>query len=499
MSGQLINNFLKKNTKQYDLIAIDFIDETYLQDDEKTENLVRLIYNNLSKEGSLWLTCDNFLDTKYNNFIPFRLQKLFSKNNFFLKNIICWVSENLNSKCFHDYFKLILFFTKNQKIFVFNKDLVREKHIWKDVEWGKRKFRYNDKGKDPGNFWLPTEDDGKAKITKHCILSTKEKNDRIFNLSTSLSTRSLLFTYKKYNHKNLTDIVLYEVNKIKKNEFTINENFLIKKNLINKNLNNKNFSHEIFFKNSLNINEIKNKSVKLVITSPPYWNLKDYNNTKQIGKGDNYENYLVNLTGVWKKCIDVLSDDGSIWININTRIVKGIFYNIPGDIVKSLNKLNLIHFETIIWHKSSGIPVNEKNLSDRFEYILGFKKNNLNNINVYEQIDNDYLFTENKKNLNIWNMNRASGSISKGVPHPAMYPIELPRRIIRRFSNISDIILDPFLGSGSTIAASILENRNSFGYELNKDYKKIISLQIEKALNEIKSTHNLNHKINYLD
>ena len=209
MSGQLINNFLKENNKQYDLIAIDFIDAIYLQDEKKIETLIKLIDNNLSKEGSLWLTCDNFLDVKYNNFIPFRLQKLFSKNLFFLKNIICWVSESSNNQSLNNYFKLILFFTKDQKKFLFNKDLVREKHIWKDVEWGKRKFRYNEKGKDPGNVWLPTEDDGKAKITKHCILNTKEKNDRIFNLSTSSKTKSLLFTYEKYFHKNLTDIVIY--------------------------------------------------------------------------------------------------------------------------------------------------------------------------------------------------------------------------------------------------------------------------------------------------
>ena len=142
MSGQSITNFLSKNTKQYDLIAIDFIDDVYLKDNKKTENLVKLVNKNISEEGSVWLTCNNFLDVKYNRFIPFRLQKLFSKNNFYLKNIICWVSENSHNKYFYDYYKLILFFTKNEKKFIFNKDLVREKHIWKDVEWGKRKFRY---------------------------------------------------------------------------------------------------------------------------------------------------------------------------------------------------------------------------------------------------------------------------------------------------------------------------------------------------------------------
>ena len=105
MSGQSIINFLGKNTKQYDLIAIDFIDDVFLKNNKKTENLVELVNKNISEEGSVWLTCNNFLDVKYNRFIPFRLQKLFSKNNFYLKNIICWVSENSHNEYFNDYYK----------------------------------------------------------------------------------------------------------------------------------------------------------------------------------------------------------------------------------------------------------------------------------------------------------------------------------------------------------------------------------------------------------
>ena len=156
------------------------------------------------------------------------------------------------------------------------------------------------------------------------------------------------------------------------------------------------------------------------------------------------------------------------------------------------------NFENIIWHKSSGIPSQNNNLVDKFEYILGFKKKNKLEVKVFETLKSDYKFNIKTSNLDIWNINRPSGSIAKGVPHPAMYPINLPRRIIKRFSSEADKILDPFLGSGSTIAAAIIEGRDSCGYELNKEYKKIMNIQFEKILNEIALNKKVSHKISFI-
>ena len=142
--------------------------------------------------------------------------------------------------------------------------------------------------------------------------------------------------------------------------------------------------------------------------------------------------------------------------------------------------------------------MSNNNLTDRFEYILGFKKNN-GQIKSYFNLESDYLFKDlNISNLNIWNINRPSGSIAMGVPHPAMYPIELANRIIRKFSCKNDLIFDPFLGSGSTTAAAIKENRNSIGCELNEEYKKIMNIQFKKTLKFKNSLIEPTHKIEFI-
>ena len=87
-------------------------------------------------------------------------------------------------------------------------------------------------------------------------------------------------------------------------------------------------------------------------------------------------------------------------------------------------------------------------------------------------------------------MNRISGSLTKGLEHPAMYPEELPRRLILNFTTNGDIVLDPFLGSGTTMVAAIETNRSCIGFELNKNYKPIIQTKINKANSGIFSSHN---------
>jgi DNA modification methylase len=151
------------------------------------------------------------------------------------------------------------------------------------------------------------------------------------------------------------------------------------------------------------------------------------------------------------------------------------YYGIHYDFIKYLSQIGLNLIDIVIWHKSSSIPVGEGNLKDNFEYILGFSKSNIKQITL-ENIDfKDYLNNAiPPTTLNMWNMNRISGSLTKGLPHPAMYPEELPKRLIQCLTSEGDTVLDPFLGSGSTMAASIELNRSCVGYELNKDYIKII-------------------------
>ena len=102
---------------------------------------------------------------------------------------------------FNNYYSHCLFVTKSNKNHYFSKDPIREKHIWKDVEWGKRKKNYNPKGKDPGNVWLKTKDDGKANITEHCPLSFQEVVKRCYLTTSKKQDKILLINFKKIRDK----------------------------------------------------------------------------------------------------------------------------------------------------------------------------------------------------------------------------------------------------------------------------------------------------------
>ena len=104
-----------------------------------------------------------------------------------------------------------VWFVKNKEKYYFNKDTIREKSIWKDVEWGKRKKNYNPKGKDPGNVWIPTNDDGKANITKHILLSIEEIFNKIFDATLIENDKYLLILdndkLKNYKYNDMINFI----------------------------------------------------------------------------------------------------------------------------------------------------------------------------------------------------------------------------------------------------------------------------------------------------
>tara|TARA_B100000482_G_C12587673_1_gene290340 strand:+ start:118 stop:696 length:579 start_codon:yes stop_codon:yes gene_type:complete len=149
----------------------------------KLNNFInKTIENDLSDNGTFWILCKNSIKKKEMIFNAFNISESFNK--YYLKNIILFQSDNILRKniYFRDHFDHILFFSKKDNFFL-NKDPIREKHIWKNVEWGKRAKNYNPKGKDPGNFWMKTEDDGKANITKHLPLNFNQSIERIIKCS----------------------------------------------------------------------------------------------------------------------------------------------------------------------------------------------------------------------------------------------------------------------------------------------------------------------------
>jgi len=236
------------------------------------------------------------------------------------------------------------------------------------------------------------------------------------------------------------------------------------------------FNNKVYFKTSEKMSEVESKTIQMVVTSPPYWDLKNYRVENQIGYDEDYEKYLGRLYKVWKECFRVLKDNGVTWININTKSYDKSLVLIPFDFIKQMKSIGFYFKDILIWHKSSGIP-SQKNLNDHFEYFLLFTKNKINfkNYNIFNNYF-DYKLDKIVNYVPIWNINKKFGSVGKKfMIHPAIFPVEFIERLINIFTDKEDVILDPFLGSGTTLIAAIKNSRNCIGYELNKDdYKQLI-------------------------
>lgn len=458
---------------QTSIIEINCTNEKELQE----------MYINLENNGNLFVIVHNDInDENVFNVI----KKILKLGYFFINNIIC-IKENEENKHFqinNSYYNLV-WFSKKQNQNKFYKDNIREKHIWKDVEWGKREKNYNPKGKDPGNVWIPTEDNGRAIITNHVILTIEEVINRILESTTDEEDEVYVKIKTLFNKEK---IVKNRRLKIEKCNIEQTQNKIILKEKKKQNLEslNKNFikKAEVYFKTSENMSEIKNEEIDLVVTSPPYWDLKNYFKDGQIGQ-ESYEKYLERLSKVWKECYRVLKNDGNIFININTRTKNSKPILIPGDIIYECEKIGFLLKDIIIWHKSSGIPTSAKNLTDKYEYVLWFIKKDEREIPI-EEIMNIKDYKNDKLNYgNIWNINRKAGSAGKDYIHPAIYPTKLVERIVKLLTNEGDIVLDPFLGSGTSLIGAINLNRNFKGYEYNKDFYDLINYRTNKEVNKI--------------
>ncbi len=412
------------------------------------------LYPFLSQDGTFFAIISTEYDTHGNVTADFLdVISYASKLGYEYVNTIVYPTVYKQHVAFLDNVRYIVWMCKSLSKMKFNKDSIREKHIWKDVEWGKRAKNYNPKGKDPGNVWIPTEDDGKAHITKHVLLSD---NDVIARLKNMVGCGRSCAVYTE--NRNLIDLdqsfaPLPECNQSLQKR------------------------PEVIFKTSEKMDTIKAKTLNLIVTSPPYWNLKDYYKKGQIGQ-ESYGTYLQRMTVVWNQCYHKLADNGSIWININIRRQEGKIIPLPNDFVKICKKIGFFYKGIFIWHKSSGIPTGDKNIVDRHEYVLLFSKSRDFSVDFTEL---SHIADYKNPFINggaFWNINRKAGSVGKKFIHPAIYPNELAKRIIRISTHVGDLVCDPFLGSGTSLIAAICCHRNFIGYEYNEGFKQLIQYRV---------------------
>ncbi|MFZ3065504.1 MAG: DNA methyltransferase [Nitrospirota bacterium] len=246
----------------------------------------------------------------------------------------------------------------------------------------------------------------------------------------------------------------------------------------------------IIIGDSRRMEELSDESIHLIITSPPYWQLKDYGNGSQIGFNDSYEDYINNLNLVWKECYRVLHNGCRLCVNIGDQFARSVYYGrykiipIREEIIKFCETIGFDYMGAIIWQKvttcnttggatimgSFPYPRNGIIKLD-YEFILIFKK-----LGDPPKVSRD-IKEKSKLTTKEWNeyfYGHWNFSGEKQDKHLAMFPEELPKRLIKMFSFVGDTVLDPFLGSGTTCLAAGNLNRNSVGYEINKDFLPVI-------------------------
>lgn len=230
--------------------------------------------------------------------------------------------------------------------------------------------------------------------------------------------------------------------------------------------------------------------VDLVVTSPPYWHIKDYGLPGQIGFGQSLHAYLKDLYRVWGECFRVLRPGGRLCVNVGDQFARAAVYGrykiIPlhAEIIGQGEELGFDFMGAIIWQKKTTMnttggatimgsyPYPPNGLIEiDYEFILIFKKPGPPKKVAKDLKEASKLTKEEWKEYfsGHWHFGGA-----KQVGHEAMFPEELPRRLIRMFTFVGDTVLDPFLGSGTTVKAALELGRHAVGYEINEDFTEII-------------------------
>ncbi|MDO4820113.1 MAG: site-specific DNA-methyltransferase [Prevotella sp.] len=246
-------------------------------------------------------------------------------------------------------------------------------------------------------------------------------------------------------------------------------------NIVDESIQNKIYSHS-----SENMIELPDNSVHLMITSPPY------NVTKEYDQNLTLTSYLNLLRNVFTETYRVLVNGGRACVNI-ANVGRKPYIPLSDYVSKMMREIGFNQRGEIIWNKSASAggscawgswkSASNPTLRDVHEYILIFSKGDFKRKKKEDTISKEEFLEWTKS---IWTMNTES---AKRVKHPAPFPLELPNRLIKLYSFADDIILDPFMGSGTTAVAALKNKRNFIGYEIDAQYTKIAKARIEECTN----------------
>jgi len=262
--------------------------------------------------------------------------------------------------------------------------------------------------------------------------------------------------------------------------------------------------HEIIQRDSRNLLSIDNNSIQSIITSPPYWNLKKYsNNENQLGSIKSLNKFLNELDLVWNQCFRVMVPGARLIcvisdICLSRKQNDGIHMSVPlhSYIQNNLVDIGFELLSPIIWNKITNANYEWKGSSPIYGSVYGpnsIIKNEIEFILIAKKPGGPRRVSKEVRLLSIIpkeDHNKWLNQIWQNVPgtsrfdHPAPYPLSLANRLVRMFSYVGDIVLDPFSGTGTTNVACVFCGRNSIGIDIEENYVKIAKKRVDTAIAE---------------
>jgi len=256
--------------------------------------------------------------------------------------------------------------------------------------------------------------------------------------------------------------------------------------------------HRLIHGDARDLSFLDDESIHLVVTSPPYWNLKRYNeNPDQLGHVNDYELFLGELEKVWREVFRVLVPGGRLVCVVGDVCVsrrkfgRHLVFPLHSDICVLCRKIGFDNLNPIIWHKIANASFEVENgskflgkpyepnaiIKNDMEFILmqrkpgGYRKPTemQRKLSKIDKKDFNAWFQQ------IWNITGASTR-----NHPAPFPIKLASRLVRMFSFQGDTVLDPFCGTGTTMVASLRYCRNSIGIDIDPEYCRMAARFLKK-------------------
>lgn len=285
------------------------------------------------------------------------------------------------------------------------------------------------------------------------------------------------------------------------------------------------FLNKVFYKNAQNMGEVPDGVVDLIVTSPPYFNTKDYakdgyqknrncqKNRKQLGDLNDYGHFIKELLKVWNECERVLKPNGKLVINTPLMPMKKAEYSthynrhifdLNSDIQHSIlyqRNTELFLYDTYIWSRTNpskklmfGSYPYPRNFyaQNTSEFITVYVKDGISLNNTPQKMKDASKLTEKEwieYTRQIWKMPiPGKNDIAFGY-HSAIMPEEIVYRCVRLFTNVGDVVMDPFAGSGTSLKVAKERGRDFIGYEIMSSYKEVISKKLKLAENNARKHH----------